>query len=145
MAGVETDQHILRTIESILAHDELAIAGRCLPFDVTIVVVGHESGNSRILLNQNPVASPDINTVDVVKLSLSAVVDADQNLMGHLVTHALNPCGNSVNRRQVANEARIEIYTVDMPVLVTVSVLTVENVATRIRPEERTDTSMTVS
>ena len=109
-----------------------------------VVVVGREAGEPRVFLHERPLASPDMDPVDIVPLAIAPVVDADQHVFRHPGADPLDPRGDLVDRRQVADLICCEINTVDVPILVAVRVLGVENVAVRVGPGERVNAAVSV-
>ena len=99
------------------------------------VVVSQDLTGSHVILDNDPrLSRQDVDPVQIVILRIPPV-DRDQHLVGEPVRQAVRDCLDAVVRREVARPAGIDLDGVDVPVLVAVPVLTVEEVARMVAPQ----------
>ena len=72
------------------------------------IVVGQEANESRVLLDHLPLASDDVDPMQIMK-SCVTVVNADQNLFGKPLTDVVDLGRHLGKRRQVLDLARVDL------------------------------------
>jgi hypothetical protein len=90
-------------------------------------------GPDVILFDQFSFSGRDVVSVHIVKLGIT-VVNAYQHVFRKLWTELKNLSVDIVIRSQITFRPAAEFYAVDVPVLVTVPVLNVENVVVGVCP-----------
>ena len=99
------------------------------------VVVSQDLTGSHVILDDEPrLSRQDVDPIQIVILRVPPV-DRDQHLVAEPVRQAVRDRPDPVVRREVARLAGIDLDGVDVPVLVAVPVLTVEEVARMVAPQ----------
>ena len=102
-------------------------------------VVGDEPGKLLVELHQGAFPGRQVDAVDVVEPGV-AVVEADQEMLRMLRAYLLNLGPHPFDRGQVPDLAGVEVDSVDMPVLVAVAVLQVDDPGAGVGPGVHADT-----
>ena len=108
------------------------------------VVVGVEAERADVILNdERHFARENVHAVNVV-VSGVAVVQPDERLVREVRRHCRNVSVDALERRQIVRLARLDVDGVDMPVLVALRVLYVEQVSWVVRPDVELDAALGV-
>src|SRR5690606_1391214 len=108
------------------------------------IVVRDEPREALVLLDERPLPRDEIDPKEIVE-ALVAIVQADERLARLLVAEQLETRLRAFDGREVDVLARREIDGVDMPVLVPVLVLRVEDAVVRERPAVAADAALLVA
>ena len=115
-----------------------AVGGRAEGEPQVEIVVGDEPGKPVVELHEGAVPGFQVDAVDVVEPGI-AVVEADQEMLRMLRADLLNLGAHPVDGGQVPYFPRLEVDGVDMPVLVAVAVLEVDDPGAGVGPGVHAD------
>ena len=107
------------------------------------VVVDRERGEAVVLLDELALAGRDVDAMEIVE-ALVAIVEPDEHLVRDAVADLLDARLRAVDRREVLVGAALQVDGVEVPVLVAVLVLHVEDVVVRERPAIGADAALLV-
>ncbi len=95
------------------------------------------------MLNQAALSGIDVDDIKIVELR-NAVVERDDDFIGEIGADLLNTRMYFLKRSQVFGLSGVQIYAVEMPVLVPIFVLNVQNMVVGISPAVGTNTAFGV-
>ena len=134
----------LPSVGTVGFHDLLPAVGRGTDSQADVeIVVRKIPGELIVLANDRSFTRTNIDAIDIMELRV-AIVDADEDFAGELVTDFLNLRRDLIDRRQVDRLAGAYVDAVGTPILISALVLQIDDVLVRIRPEIATDTALRV-
>ena len=108
------------------------------------ISVNDESARAKVVLDEEVrLAGQDVDSIEVVKLRFP-VIDSDHHLVREPVRWGFRHSMNPVVGSQVSGLSGLDVDRVNVPVLVTSSVLDVHDVAGVVSPEVEPDASVSV-